>query len=392
MRPITISDPRQLIRELRSIKVDAACLDLFLAKARSRIIRFDGLSIAQTAVLKQTALICGADAAIPRDAYAAGNRRRYPALLFANEREIRKIIDRLTDQPWMRMVSDKLSQLLGPADRISLLVGRRRYQMDRTYIMGIINVTPDSFFQGSIRRTPDDIEETARRMQDEGADFLDLGAESSRPGSDPVPTHEERRRLQPVLSRLARRLRIPLSVDTCKSAIADWALDHGAAMINDITGLRFDPMMAKVVRRHGAALVIMHMRGRPKTMQVDVSYTNVMSTLHDYFQERLRHAAEAGIALERLVIDPGLGFGKRLRDNYEIINRLPELTSFNRPILAGHSRKSFIGKPFRLPPEARLSGTLAVQALLIAGGASILRVHDVREAKRAARLLDRIRS
>lgn len=390
MRLLCGCRPAQLIRELKDIRVDQACLPLFLAKSRARLVRFDGLSSAQAAVLKQTALICGADAAIPRDVYRTRKRRACATLLFANEREIEKIVARLSEQTWMQPVVQQLMKLLPPSP-VFLKIGNKRYPMNRTYIMGIINLTPDSFYSGSIHRQADDIEKTARRMEAAGADFLDLGAESSRPGADPVPLAEEKRRLQSVLPRLSRCLRIPLSVDTRKAEIASWAMDHGAVIINDISGLRHDPRMALTVARRQATVVIMHMRGRPKTMQQNVTYVNIMATLHEFFKERLSFAEASGINADRIIIDPGLGFGKRLRDNYEIINRLSELTVFRRPLLAGHSRKSFIGKPFRLPPEKRLAGSLSVQALLIVHGASILRVHDVPEAVHAARLIDRMR-
>lgn len=389
MRLICGCQRAQLIRELKDIRVDQGSLPLFLTKAQSRIIRFDGLSSAQAAVLKQTALICGADAAIPRDVYRTRKHRACSVILFANQRELEKIIARLSEQAWLQPVAQQLMKL-SPPSPVFLKIGKKRYPMNRTYIMGIINVTPDSFYAGSIHRQADEIEKTARRMEAAGADILDLGAESSRPGADPVTLTEEKRRLQSVLPRLSRCLRIPLSVDTYKAEIADWAIDHGAVIINDISGLRYDPRMALTVARQQASVVIMHMRGRPKTMQKNVIYINIMATLHEFFKERLSFAEKSGISADRIIIDPGLGFGKRLRDNYEIINRLSELTVFNRPLLVGHSRKSFIGKPFRLPPEKRLAGSLSVQALLIAHGASIIRVHDVLEAVHAARLIDRI--
>jgi dihydropteroate synthase len=391
MRLIQTDKINYLISELRQIGVDDRSLEIFTAKAQNQTVKFEGLSAAQVNILKQTALVCGADLAIPREAYEKGNRRRYPALLFANRREIGKIIAQLAGQPWMDSVARDLSTSLRESELPRLKIGRVTRVLRRTHIMGIINLTPDSFYPGSRYPVTDGILATAEKMTCDGADFLDLGAESTHPGSDPLPVREEINRLKPVLKKLAGNIKIPISVDTYKSEVAAFALDHGAQIINDISGLGRDRKMAGLVARRRAALVIMHIQGLPKNMQDNPYYENLMQTLFDYFRLRLTRAAALGIEPERIIIDPGLGFGKRLNDNYEIINRLAELTVFNRPILVGHSRKSFIGNPFGLPPEERLEGSLAAQALLIKNGASIIRVHDIRAAKRAALLADLIR-
>jgi dihydropteroate synthase len=227
-------------------------------------------------------------------------------------------------------------------------------------------------------------------MTAEGADFIDIGAESTRPGSEPVGEKEELRRLKYVLPLVVKNTDLPISVDTYKSKIAAMALDHGASMINDISGLTFDTKVAHVVARKKASLVIMHMKGKPKTMQKNPQYQDLMKEIFCFLDKQVTDAVNAGIDRERIVIDPGLGFGKRLEHTYTIMRRLAELEGLGRPIMVGHSRKSFIGKPFKLTPENRLEGSLAVQSLLIKNGASILRVHDVLEAKRAAELIDLI--
>jgi len=390
MRLIQADKNDFLLSELRRIRVDERSLGIFLAKAQNRIVKFTNLSAPQVNILKQTALVCGADLAVPREAYERGDRRRYPALLLANRREIRKIIGQLAGQSWMKPVVEQLSEasLIPPHPRLK--IGRECTLFRRTHIMGIINITPDSFYRGSRFATADGIQAAACRMVKEGADYLDLGAESTRPGAKSISARDEIRRLDPILGKLARRINIPVSLDTYKAEVADYALDNGARIINDISGLGWDRRMAKVIARHKATVIIMHTRGRPKNMQKNPHYSDLMETICGYFQERIRRAVDAGIDLERIVIDPGLGFGKRLEDNYEIISRLTEIAALNRPVLIGHSRKSFIGNPFGLPPEERLEGTLAVQSLLIRNGASIIRVHDVQAAKRAALLVDRI--
>lgn len=390
MRRITVVRPADIAADLKAIGVDPDSYPLFLNKALYEIVRLDGLSAAQLNVLKQTALISGADLAIPRHAYRGSSRRNFSGILFATRREIEKIVARLAEQPWLAGLQAALASLLGRQSPPRLRVGDREYRMTRTHIMGVINITPDSFYDASRCLNPDSVARIASAMTEEGADFIDLGAESTRPGARPLPAKEEIRRLKPVLDMFVKHARIPLSVDTYKAEVAAFAIDHGAAIINDISGLGFDRAMARTAARKKAALVIMHIKGRPGTMQRNPRYANLMAELHDYFLIRLARARAAGIADERIIIDPGLGFGKRLEDNYEIIMRLAELRIFQRPVLVGHSRKSFIGNPFGLAPSERLAGTLGAAALLIANGVSILRVHDVREIKRASQLADRI--
>lgn len=390
MRLIRAGKTSYLLSELRRIGVDERSLNIFLAKAQNRIVKFTGLSAPQVNILKQTALVCGGDLAVPRAAYERGDRRRYPALLLANRREIMKIIARLSDQPWMAPIVRQLSVTVRDEPSPRLKIGRNYMVFRRTHIMGIINITPDSFYQNSRFLSPDAVLSAADRMVNEGADFLDIGAESTRPGADSITGSYEILRLKPILTKLAGQIKIPISVDTYKAEVADYALDHGARIINDISGLGRDRRMIKVIARQKASVVIMHIRGRPKSMQINPHYTDLMATLSEFFRDRIERAVDGGVDPDRIVIDPGLGFGKRLEDNYEIINRLSELTVFDRPVLAGHSRKSFIGSPFGYPPEERLEGTLAVQSLLIRNGASIVRVHDVQAAKRVALLADRI--
>jgi dihydropteroate synthase len=229
-------------------------------------------------------------------------------------------------------------------------------------------------------------------MQKDGADFIDIGAESSRPGSDNVTAREERARLQKILPVVTKKLKIPVSIDTQKADVARFAIDHGVQIVNDISGLSHDKRMMGLVAKHKVCVVLMHIKGRPKIMQKKPHYDDLMDDLHQYFLRKIDQVLERGIEKERIIIDPGFGFGKRLDDNYEIINRLKEFSLFERPILVGHSRKSFVGKPFNVVPENRLEGTLALESLLIQNGASILRVHDVLEAKRAALLIDRVRA
>jgi len=390
MRRLVIDNQTTLLEELRRMKVDPEAYALFVAKSQHMALKFDELSCAQVHILKQTALICGADAAIPKRAYRGGRGMRFPLILFANRREIEKIEERLRAQPWMKPVSDRLKNALAEDMKPCLRIGRKKIEFDRTYIMGIINVTPDSFYSGSRYTDNSIIERVATEMTAEGADFIDIGAESTRPGSEPVDEKEELRRLKRALTAVLKHTNVPVSVDTYKSKIASMSLDHGASMINDISGLCADPKIARVVARKGASMIIMHMKGRPKTMQRNPQYNDLMHEIYRFLGARMAYAVQAGVDQERIILDPGLGFGKRMEHNYVIMRRLAELRDLGRPIMVGHSRKSFIGKPFRLAPEQRLEGSLGVQALLIKNGASILRVHDVVEAKKVAALVDLI--
>ncbi|HEX7319378.1 MAG TPA: dihydropteroate synthase [bacterium] len=395
IRRLIAARTEHIIRELTEIKIDENALVFFIGKSRCEILRFDRLSAAQANVLKQTALVCGADLAIPKNAYRGSAHKNFSAILFANRREIGKIVLRLDEQKWMTRIADELRIVLQPEPSLNLDVGTNRYSIDRTFIMGIINLTTDSFYSGSRYVSAEIVKKAAREMEREGADFIDIGAESTRPGAMPTDEKEEIMRLKTFLPAVVKSVKIPVSVDTYKSRIAEFAIDHGASMINDISGLGFDRAnrsrtMARIVAHGKAGLVIMHIKGKPRTMQVQPEYNNLMAEIHAYFTERLQCATDAGINPSRIIIDPGLGFGKQLHHNYEIILRLKEFGVFRRPIMVGHSRKSFIGAPFNLAPEQRLEGTLGSTALLIQNGASILRVHDVQEIKRVAMLVDRM--
>ena len=256
----------------------------------------------------------------------------------------------------------------------------------RVLIMGILNVTPDSFSDGGRFLSPDAAVKRALIMEKEGADIIDVGGESSRPGAEPVPVEEELRRVIPVLERLRGKLRIPISIDTTKAEVAEAALRAGASIVNDISALRFDPAMAFVVAEFGAGLVLMHMLGTPKTMQQAPHYEDVVREVREFLAERALYAQSQGIPREAIAVDPGIGFGKTVEHNLELLRRLPELVELGFPVLVGPSRKSFIGAILGLGVEERLEGTLAACAVAVVRGADILRVHDVREVRRAADL------
>jgi dihydropteroate synthase len=260
----------------------------------------------------------------------------------------------------------------------------------RVFLMGILNVTPDSFSDGGRFLKTDDAIRQAETLAEEGADLIDIGGESSRPGAAAVPIEEEIRRVVPIIEQLVKRLSIPISIDTTKAEVARRALAAGARIINDISALRFDPEMAPLAARDGVPVVLMHMQGTPKDMQVHPVYTDVIREISAFFETRIRFAEQSGISRERIVLDPGIGFGKTIDHNLEILARLDEFRSLGRPLLIGPSRKSFIGQVLGLPVEERLEGTAAAAAVGILNGASIIRVHDVRAMSRVARMVKAI--
>ncbi len=254
----------------------------------------------------------------------------------------------------------------------------------RVLVMGTLNLTPDSFYDGGRYPTKAAAIEQALQMVEEGADIIDIGAESSRPGARPVSAAEELERVIPVIEGIHHRTDLLLSVDTTKAVVATEAVEAGASIVNDISALRFDPKMAGVVAKSNAFVILMHMKGTPETMQKGPSYNDPVEEIKAFLAERIEMAISAGIATEKIIIDPGIGFGKRLSDNLAIIRSLSRFSVLDAPILVGLSRKSFLGDILNLPAEERLEGTIAANAIAILNGADIIRVHDVKEGKRAA--------
>ena len=263
---------------------------------------------------------------------------------------------------------------------------------ERVHLMGILNVTPDSFSDGGRYMNPDDAVAHALRMVEEGADVLDIGAESSKPGAVPIDEKEERRRLIPIVQAVCRRVSVPVSIDTTKASIAEQALDVGAAMINDISALRFDARMGAVVAKSGAGLVLMHMQGTPQTMQHDAEYADVVEEVRRFLNARLDVAKEAGISPDRILLDPGVGFGKNCRHNLTLLNRLDTFAALGRPLVVGVSRKAFIGKILDRPIDGRLMGTAGAVAVAVMKGARVVRIHDVAPIRDVVRMIEAIQN
>ncbi len=261
----------------------------------------------------------------------------------------------------------------------------------RTAVMGVVNVTPDSFSDGGRYYDADRAVAHGERLAEEGADILDIGGESTRPGAAPVSAAEEVRRVVPVIERLRAKTGVPISIDTFKSEVARAALDAGADIVNDVTALRGDPAMAALVARERVPLVLMHMQGTPQTMQHNPSYENVVEEVVAFLRRKAEEAEDAGIAADAIVVDPGIGFGKNLDHNLALLRGLPALAALGFPLLVGASRKAFIGRILDLGPDERLEGSIAAAVAAALGGAHIIRVHDVKEAVRALRVADALR-
>jgi len=268
----------------------------------------------------------------------------------------------------------------------------KKYNLDkRTLIMGILNVTPDSFSDGGMYFSYEKAVEHGLRMAKEGADIIDVGGESTRPGSDPITIKEEIDRILPVIQILLKELNVPISVDTYKSKIASLCLQEGVHMVNDISGLSFDEKMVDTIVQYNVPVIIMHIKGTPKNMQINPHYHNFLKELKGYFKERIHYALSKGISEENIIIDPGIGFGKRLNDNFSILHNIAYFKKLGFPVVIGASRKSFIGKVLEADAHQRLEGSLAAAAISCYNGAHIIRVHDVKETMRTLTIIENIK-
>jgi dihydropteroate synthase len=388
VRILSLEHKTDLERELAAVGADAECWNLFAAKREVLAIRLDDLSVATANILKQTCLTLGADCAVSGKV-VSGRVRRSDGILFATPRQLERLLPALERQPaCVARLAPGLRRLWSSysAALPAMEIGGQRFEWGRrTYVMGILNVTPDSFSDGGRFLDPDAALRQALRMAEQGADIIDIGAESTRPGSKPVPDKEQMRRLVPVLRLLSKKVKVPVSVDTASAAVARAAIAEGAAMVNDVTAFS-DLKMAGVASRMGVPCVVMHMQGEPRTMQRNPKYDDLMAEVTDSLAQALARGAAAGV--EQIVVDPGIGFGKKLQHNLEILRRLSELRSLGRPVLVGPSRKRFIGELTGTGPDERVEGTVAACVVAAEHGANIVRVHDVLAVKQALAVAD----
>ncbi len=356
----------------------------------------EGLKPKVANIIKQEMLSLGGDAAVSRGSVDCSIEKT-DVLIMGTGKQVLRFIEKVALQPFgLKAIASDLRELLRNLSKESfqLKTPRRAIELARrTLIMGVINATPDSFSDGGTINSEEEGLRQAMKLLGEGADILDVGGESSRPGAEPVPLREELRRVVPLIRRIARETGIPVSIDTTKAEVARQAIDAGAEIINDITALRGDGRMARVAASAGVPVILMHMRGTPSTMQKeDLAYGSLIGEIRDFLEDRIEKASSSGIQTDNLVIDPGIGFGKNVDDNLRLLRHLGEFKALGRPICVGVSRKHFTGKITGVThPAERIEGTAAAVTAAILNGANIIRVHDVGAMKRVAAMADAIR-
>lgn len=392
-RVLILRSERGVKDELKKIGVSQEAVKILAPKAFHYLIKIEGIPSPTANLLKQEMLSVMADAAISKEV-ASFTSKKSDVLLIGTEAQLKKILPRLNRQPFnLPEVSQQLSELLKNFKKGKFVLSFKEKKMDLTRkvaVMGVLNLTPDSFYNGGKYTTPARALRKVEEMVKEGADLIDVGGESTRPGAKEVGIEEEIRRVIPVISKIRELFEIPVSIDTYRAKVAKEALEAGVDMVNDISGLRFDPGLKEVVARFGAAVVLMHIKGTPRDMQSNPRYESLMGEIISYLSDSIRLAQKAGIDLEKIIVDPGIGFGKTPEHNLQILNHLGELRSLGRPILIGVSRKSFIGAILKLPLEERLEGSLAAASLALMQGAKIIRTHDVKATRRAVDLTQAI--
>jgi dihydropteroate synthase len=394
LKSVNIKNSEEAIEILQKIGVDPYGIRAMEPKTRHLNIFLAGQSCRVANILKQEILSLGADAAVARGSVACSIDQT-DVLIMGTVKQLRSLAAKIEKQPFgLNVIALDLLALLDNAERNQHVLKTSKREIilgNRTLIMGILNVTPDSFSDGSCYFNHQKAIERGLQMAQEGADIIDVGGESSRPGAASVSTRQEMARVVPVVEFLSGKLKIPISVDTTKSLVAQKALEAGAEMINDISSLTGDKKMAAVVSKAGAALILMHMRGKPADMQTgNLAYNDLMEEISVYLKKSCSKALAAGIERDRIVIDPGIGFGKTYEDNCKIINKLEELKALGLPVMIGTSRKAFIGKVTGGNPSERMEGTAATVALSIMNGCQIVRVHDVAVMKKVAAMADAI--
>lgn len=371
--------------EVRKIGVDAASIPWLSSKALFITMKIENVSTYAANILKQEMLGKGGDAAVNRGV-ANFSTQSSDVLLMGTYSQFNRLIYKLEMQSGgLKEIADEIQRVLAGLDAGKpeyFECGKHKLPIgEKTYIMGILNITPDSFSDGGKFNNLESAVKRAKHMIENGADIIDIGGESTRPGHKPVDAIEEINRVVPVIEALAKEINVPISVDTSKAIVADKALNAGARIVNDVWGLQKDPELADVVARYSAGVVMMH-------NQDNSEYSDLMGDIVKFLRKSIEIAEKAGIRRENMVVDPGIGFGKNLDHNLEVMRRLKELSSLNLPVLLGTSRKSLIGNILDLPVDERLEGTSATVTLGIANGADFVRVHDVREIARVVRMTD----
>jgi dihydropteroate synthase len=394
-RVLDATTPAEIAREVERTESDPEGVGIMTRKGRTLLIRLDGISLKAAPLLKQEMLALGADSAHAKGV-ADLSVDQTAVVLLGTPGQYARLIPKLRRQPFrLRSVADSVEAVLANFSRTGprLVEGLHRSVTlgNATAVMGVLNITPDSFSDGGLFDQPEVAIARGVEIEEEGAQLLDIGGESSRPGATPISADQELARLRAVLPTLHDRLKIPISVDTQKPEVARAALDMGADLINDVSGLR-DPEMRKVLAQSGAPAVVMHMRGTPETMQKNLEYADLRTEVYGALARAVAAAVEDGISPEQLLVDPGLGFGKSAEQSLELLHHVSEFRGLGCPVVIGASRKSFLAHALGgAPVEVRLEASLAAAVLAALGGVSVVRAHDVAPTVRALAVADAVR-
>lgn len=393
---IDVNNRTKAINSLKEIFVSTGGVEIMADKMQVLNIKLRNVSLGAANILKQEMLSLGAEAAVARGV-VNGKSLVSDVILIGSIDKYKKLIRKLEHQEifGLKDIRSYLSQLiLIESDDQPRLMQIKDTKIDLTKlnVMGILNITPDSFSDGAYYLEPDKALDHAVQMNEEGAVIIDIGAESTKPGTEPIDEDEELKRLLPVIKKIKAKTNIICSLDTYHAKTAEICINEGIDIVNDISALRSDPEMIKVMKKFTQVpIVLMHMQGTPKTMQVEPFYHHVIDEIVDFFEERISYCTQNEIEIQRLIIDPGICFGKRLEDNFCILDQLISFKTFNLPVLLGSSRKSFIGQIYPSSVSERLSGTLATTAQAHHSKISFVRVHDVKANVDLIKVLDRIK-
>lgn len=393
VRCLQIANANEAIQQMKEMGVDPIGIKLMEGKTLRFNLKIEGIEPRKVNLLKQEMLSLGGDVAVDERGFDC-SAEQANALLMGTQKQLDELILKLEHYPDLQTLAHSIRGTLKNFCKSSYSIRCRKQTLvlgKRTLLMGILNVTPDSFSDGGLFFDTEKAISQALRMVEEGADIIDVGGESTRPGSKPLELEEELHRVIPVIESLAKKIDLPISIDTYKSAVAKSAIEAGAQIINDISGLHFDPTLANVAAKEDTPLILMHIRGTPETMQKNVHYDSLFSEILRSLRNSVQMAESAGVDPQQIIIDPGIGFGKTVDDNLMIIKKLQEFRVLGKPILLGTSRKTFIGKILKADPGGRLEGTISSIAIGVVNGAHIIRSHDVLEAKKAISIADAVR-
>lgn len=390
-RILCLNTEKEIKDEFKRIGVHPGGIRIMTPKARSLLVLIKVDNRAAN-ILKQEMLSCGGEVALPKEAYTLSGKK-IEVIINGNTAQLNRLVEKLSKQAPFGLleagieIKKAIENFSNPLKR---KIGNKRFDFSKkAYLMGILNVTPDSFSDGGKFFDSNIAISHAKQMVKDGADIIDVGGESTRPGSKPVSAKEEVGRVIPVIKAISKEINVPVSIDTSKAEVAEKAVSAGAAMINDVTGLR-NSKMVRLATKKNLPVVIMHMLGKPRTMQDKPEYKDVVSDIYTHLERQAKKVIAEGLSPENVYIDLGIGFGKTVDHNLELIRRIAEFKSMGFPIVFGPSRKSFIGMILGTDTDDRLEGTAASVVLGIANGASIIRVHDVKEMKRVAMVTERI--